>query len=620
MKTKIKNIVSTILIVTLGYGCSDFLDITDKTSISPNNFPSTLEQTDLLLTSAYAGSHSIGLYAFYWFPMGMYLYDHTSNTFGSYDERGSSMMNNTDIDSRYITQIYLDIFKWVNFSNTALEGIEGYREHYAIESEKAPNGPLDYRRGQALFNRALAYWHGQIFFEIHPDGLGLPLFDKSPGSIDEMKKQRSSTKDSWDFIIRDLEEASNLLKGYNSDFTRATEWAAKGLLAKAYMQAGEPEKAKPVLEDIITNSGKKLVSPAVYEAMFYGDAANEFNSESLYEIDMSVNMNQNGPWAGYTSGSGMPMVFAPWFMNPDIRFRKGQEDKPENNPILQPNDIVTASAGGWSNNYVQDENIRRFGFTEGPAPRREFNPDYNFNASRSIDNYPYQLVDPGYVQRCRDLRADKTKVDPRLSISAGQPLVDIFIDDQGRKTYYDRSSEVNNQPELLAWAHKKFTNRQGTETKLNFSSGANYPVVRLADIYLLYAEVLKNSDPATALEYVNKVHRRAYGYDPGQTCPYDYRSLTDRTKTVDASDHLANDVLKYERWAELFAEGQWWYDIRRWKIGQEETNYYKTTRNGTLTWRGDDYYVQPIPKLEMERYGGTLKQSGNYPQVTGTGN
>ncbi len=36
--------------------------------------------------------------------------------------------------------------------------------------------------------------------------------------------------------------------------------------------------------------------------------------------------------------------------------------------------------------------------------------------------------------------------------------------------------------------------------------------------------------------------------------------------------------LKYERWAELFAEGQWWWDVRRWKIGPAEHDYYMETQ------------------------------------------
>jgi hypothetical protein len=75
---------------------------------------------------------------------------------------------------------------------------------------------------------------------------------------------------------------------------------------------------------------------------------------------------------------------------------------------------------------------------------------------------------------------------------------------------------------------------------------------------------------------------------------------------------LHNDVLKYERWAELFAEGQWWFDVRRWEIGPQEVAYYKTTRSGTLIYSGIGYYVQPIPKTEIERYHGTIKQSEGY--------
>ena len=67
------------------------------------------------------------------------------------------------------------------------------------------------------------------------------------------------------------------------------------------------------------------------------------------------------------------------------------------------------------------------------------------------------------------------------------------------------------------------------------------------------------------------------------------------------NDPLANDPLKYERWAELFAEGQWWFDIRRWRIGPSEADYYKKTSHGPITWKGDCSYVQPIPQLELER-------------------
>lgn len=598
MKNKIYHFIGIVLLTVFISGCSDFLNVADKGSVSSAIFPTTVDEANLMLTSSYAGSHQRGLYAFYWFPMGIYLYDHTSDTDGTYDDRATQMNNNTNTDCQYTTQTYCDVMRWIQLSNAALEGIAQVRANHPADAAK-----LDYMEGQALFNRALAYWHGQIFFEIESkaNGLGLPIIDKVPKTIDDMMPPRATTKDSWNFIISTLNQAIPLLKGYNSDLTRATEWAAKGLLVKVYMQARLPGKAVPIIEDIIKNSGKILAVTSVYENMFYADQKYELSkgTENLYEIDMTTNLAQNGPWAGYTTGSGMPMVFAPWPLNLDFR------DKASTNSY----DITTNSTGGWGNNYVHDANLRRFGFTL-PAPgNRIHNPNFKSSVTRSITNIPW-IIDPTYTAQSVDIRTNK-KADPRLYVSAGQPYVDTFMDALGRVTFYDKSPALNNQPQILSWNHKKFTNRLGTESQLNFSSPANYPVVRLADIYLLYAEALKDSLPAVSLEYINKVHRRAYGYPAQTPSPVDYVSFSDATMAP-VGDHLHNDVLKYERWAELFGEGQWWFDVRRWEIGQQEVNYYQTTRNGQLHFYGISYYVQPIPKTEIERYHGTIVQSEGY--------
>jgi hypothetical protein len=621
MKNTFK-ITLLILMILSFHCCTDFYDISNPQTLSTDNFPATLEQVDLVLTSSYAGPYGIGLYSFYWFPMGIYLFDHTTNTYGSYDERGSSMDNYTDIDSRYTTQMYVDICKWANLSVTALEAIEFYRVNYASENELEQ---LKYMEGQAQFNRALAYWHAQIFFEINPAGWGFPIFNKVATDLESMKRTRATVSDTWNFIVKDLEMAIPLLTGYTDPY-RASEWAAKGLLAKVYMQSlyifpENKSKAKLLMEDIIANSGKALAVHEVYVDMFYGNEANEFNSESLYELSMVTNWNQSGPWEGYTTGSGMPMVMAPWYMDLDIRFRTTVEGA--NDPIDKQYDIITSKKSSeWGNNFLHDVNIKRFGFNGvggDTVTRRTLNPDYNSSLPRSINNYPYQTFDPDYRNKCITLKNNKDLVDPRLMLCGGQPYVDIYINEKGDSTFYDRSSEVNNRPDLLTWQHRKFTNTRGVEMGpapygKNQSSNANYPIVRLADICLLYAELVKDDDPTLALEFVNKVHRRAYGFDPNVTCPYDYLSFNDRTKTADENDPLAYDVLKYERWAELFAEGQWWWDVRRWKIGASEAAYFKETRHGEITWKGDASYVQPIPQLELER-NENMQQSTGYPGV-----
>ena len=122
--------------------------------------------------------------------------------------------------------------------------------------------------------------------------------------------------------------------------------------------------------------------------MFFGNEANEHNIESLYEITMTSNYNQDGPWEGYTTGSGMPMVYAPWYVDLDVRFRKGREDQVD--PLTQENDvIISKKSSQWGNNFIHDRNIARFGFGNfygDTVPRLTFNPAYDFNAPRSLQN------------------------------------------------------------------------------------------------------------------------------------------------------------------------------------------------------------------------------------------
>ena len=608
---------------TLLSGCKDFFDISNPQTLSTANFPATMDQVDQLVTAAYAQDHSIGMYAFYWFPMGVWLYDHTTDIYGSYDERANSQDNYSNIDSRYLTTTYTDLCKWMKLATTGIEGIEFYRTNYAKASEAAT---LDYDLGQCYFNRALAYWHAQIFFEMDADGLGFAKIDRVISDVEELKLSRETVRDTWQFVIDDCTRAVELLSGHTEDEFRATEWAAKGLLAKVYMQSlyifpENRDRAKALLEDIIQNSGKHLVSSDIYKDMFFGNVANEHNAESLYELTMTSNPKQDGPWEDYTTGSGMPLVFAPWYVDLDIKFRKGREDKID--PLtLQYDVIISKKASQWGNNFVHDRNIARFGFWNfygDTVPRLTFNPAYDYNATRSLDNYPYMIATPNYRAEALALKNDPTKVDPRLMLNAGQPYVDEYTDGSGRTTVYDRSSEANSRPDRLAWSHRKYTNIHGLEMGAspygwNESSNCNMYIIRMADIYLLYAELLADTDPATALEYINKVHRRAYGYDPDAACPYDYTSLTDRTRAYFDTDPLAHSPLRYERWAELFAEGQWWFDLRRYRIGASEAEYYEKTSHGAITWKGDESYVQPIPQLELER-NKNMKQSTGYPEI-----
>ena len=606
MKVITKHILASAAVLSLMIatpGCSDYLEVKDESSVSPDNFPTNLQHADLLLNSAYAGSHGFGLYGMYWFPQIMYLLDKTHDLYGSYDSRAQILANDASTSCTKLREAYAGIMNWIQYSNAAIEGCDSYLEK-AAESEI---GEVEYMKGQALFQRGLAYWHAQIFYELESKegGLGFPIIDKVPGSISDMSPARATVAECWDFTIATFEEAARLLAGHNSDKTRATEWAAKGMLAKCLMQAGRTSEAATVLKDIIDHSGAQLLPYEEYSNAFYADEKYEFNKENLYELDFTSNPKQEGPWAGFTSGHGMALVMAPWYASLDLRWR----NKPE-----AGKEFATQNNGGWGNNFLHDESIRRFGYPLEIPPIRVYNENYNSRKKMDLTNYPW-ILDPAYAARSQAVR-DNQDCDPRLFIAGGQPYFDTMKDPRGRDTWYDRSPEVN---DLGVTAHyyfspKKFTNREGTELQISSSSGANIPVVRLADIYLLYAEAIASSNPSEALEYVNKVHRRAYGLNPNQASAKDYKSLTDQTMAArnHPDDALARDVIKYERWAELFAEGQWWYDVRRYHLLENEIKVFKETRYGKLVYQGERAYAQPIPQSEIDAYNGGIQQNYNY--------
>lgn len=96
-----------------------------------------------------------------------------------------------------------------------------------------------------------------------------------------------------------------------------------------------------------------------------------------------------------------------------------------------------------------------------------------------------------------------------------------------------------------------------------------WPEIRLADLYLLYAEALNEVEPAsaTAIQYVDKIRQRAglkgvveswtnYSTNPGKF----------------ASQNGLREIIQRERLIELAFEGHRFWDLRRWKKAFDELN------------------------------------------------
>ncbi len=134
-----------------------------------------------------------------------------------------------------------------------------------------------------------------------------------------------------------------------------------------------------------------------------------------------------------------------------------------------------------------------------------------------------------------------------------------------------------------------------------YSSDINYRMIRLAEIYLNYAEILNElgTDRSMAVEYINKVRRRVNMVD------------------LDAGDFGSYDLLlsriKHERVMELCGECLRFSDLDRWGdiYTQAGVNALAERDGDFLTYTIGTSHLFPIPQREVTYYPG-LEQNPGY--------
>jgi hypothetical protein len=120
-----------------------------------------------------------------------------------------------------------------------------------------------------------------------------------------------------------------------------------------------------------------------------------------------------------------------------------------------------------------------------------------------------------------------------------------------------------------------------------------WPVIRLADVYLLYAEALNESDAAKedVLEYVDKIRERA-GLNGVEWSWSIYSKYPDKPNTKEGR----RAIIQRERTIELAFEGKGYWDLRRWKTAYEELN--KSITGWYVYGRTEETYYVPVTLLQ----------------------
>lgn len=186
----------------------------------------------------------------------------------------------------------------------------------------------------------------------------------------------------------------------------------------------------------------------------------------------------------------------------------------------------------------------------------------------------------------------------RLGENAPKDTEFILLEKQGDAHENNGFIRVNQNYQLYLW--RKFVAEGNMDGAINNRADTpiNFPIIRLADVYLMLAECynqMENGDQEKAVYYINKVRNRASVNMPEINNGDSWMEA--RTK----EEVFAR--IRHERAVELAAEGWSFSDMRRWGLLEEVAGPVKDIVNKKLYDRvvNERDYLWPIPQDEIDK-------------------
>ncbi len=438
---------------------------------------------------------------------------------------------------------------------------------------------------EARFLRGLYYWHLAAYWG------DVPIILDVKDDVEKINIPTSPEKEVYAQIIDDLQKAeADLPTAWSTENGgRATKYACKALLGKAYIFNQQWDLAIPKLKEVVTDGGYTLLPK--FRDIF--SRTNELNSESIFEIQFG----EIGPWP-------------PW------------------NPFIS--DIGIGGEGDFRDLIMAPQNVGgQTGFGEIIA-EKDLVEEYEYFDSRLREtvHYPFDENDNYILDTLYGYKSDKS---------------------QKLETYsraWLKIVKAGGNPERLYFHIKKAVQAyQGIGTTGNSTN--NWRMIRLADVMLLLAEAYNETgDVESAIPLLNKVRDRARGLEfknnPNQINPKKY--VAARGDSVEVLPHFVSgsgyfgnaaiggfdldfsggtqDAMRraiiHERRMELAFEYHRFLDMTRWeRINQNHPGAANVVfANKPPFYKRDYVYGKhgrcPIPRFQIDLSKGTLKQNPNY--------
>jgi len=372
----------------------------------------------------------------------------------------------------------------------------------------------------------------------------VPLHTSFISKVEDSYKPRTPVTEVYDLIIEDLIYAKqNLPEQWPvNEYGFPTKAAGAGMLAKAFLYNKDFPNAEIASKDAIqiaNATGYELMSD--YEYMM--SQASQPNKEFIFAITFKENETTYGN------------------VNRGLVERLPRGGDTPSGPTLPPQLYAVMGGDGWG--YILPSRDLYNEFEPGD-PRRKFSMWVPGDFYGIYHGNPFKYINP-YTK-------------------------EEFIYNEGDTIYYQKgwSPTFMNTRKLISSVAGLVSTT---------ASGYDLPVLRYADLLLIYAEsLIENGKINEGIEQINKVRAR-----PSVNMP-----------PVSASDKMeATAKLRHERRIELNLEMQRIFDLRRWGIVEQELGAGLNSTKVLVRYGDDSMYkgtqcefpkhlLMPIPLGELD--------------------
>lgn len=553
----------------------DLLETVPPTQVLSGNAWTTDNLTDLGVNGVYAALR-LGIGTGGTTNREIYQYDRLATLM--YRDNDALMNGTATTGNGLFSSVWQELYESIHRANDAIYGIT----HISPSSDDKKARLI----AETKFLRAFFYYRLNQLYR------GVPIY-LEPIAYDEAILPRNTEQEVWQQVISDLTDCinePNLPNKYNagdSNFGRATKSAAFALRGKAYMYMSQWDQA------IADFAQVKILG----HSLFMGQYATLF-TEANEQSDEMIFAIQNIPVVGY--GSTFQFYFG-------SRSAFGSN---WNTYIVHP-DAVDLYENLDGSTFNWDDYLPGYNAME-PAKREVYFLRDNLTETE-ISNMTAKGLDmslylpTGNEQR---VQAAYDARDPRLHANIIVPYStydgtlngadETFTMRWPYRTDLSPTHDIRTDMiGLFYYLPRKFV-YEGANPGIpdRVSGGTDSPLIRYADIVLLWAEALNElnrTDEAVAL--VNEVRARA-----------GVGLLNSSSATAVAGQADLRERIRNERRKEFLGEGVAYFDELRWKTWEETVFYPGNGRkfvwgqiHAPYVWAGAHMYTWAIPRVEIER-------------------